>query len=382
MQFEYLLTSSKASKTIKDEVEQLFIDFSAQVNKALQKRIVRLTIFYAPSKDQEIEELIRAQIANVFNDNPPTFSLLAQPPYCQGKILIETCYTNNPAYQISHHTLNKIPYSIARSKTEEHLFVSGARTCSNNATIQKHSEDAFEQLNAILKKENFSYKHIVRQWNYIEDIISVNDKRKQHYQIFNDVRTKYYNEYGLISDFPAATGIGIKEAGVIIEVHAIKSNKVTTSEVKNPEQTDAFNYSQEVLEGLASAGLKSRSTPKFARGRRINYPDYSHLYISGTASIIGEETVGIGDIRLQTATTLENILKLTDTAINNEKLNYQSAKNNYLRVYVKTTSDMPTVEAFCKKAFPNTTCIIVEADICRSNLLVEIEGALGLFNVN
>ena len=46
----------------------------------------------------------------------------------------------------------------------------------------------------------------------------------------------------------------------------------------------------------------------------------------------------------------------------------------YFRAYVKNYKDIEIVKKLCKEAFPNTDGIYVVADICRDELLTEIEG--------
>ena len=54
--------------------------------------------------------------------------------------------------------------------------------------------------------------------------------------------------------------------------------------------------------------------------------------------------------------------------------NAEVAAINYLRVYVKYNKDMAQVKSTCQKHFPHLSILYVVADICRPELLVEIEG--------
>ena len=102
----------------------------------------------------------------------------------------------------------------------------------------------------------------------------------------------------------------------------------------------------------------------------------STLFISGTASIIGQETIGIDDVEKQTIVTLENINKLANQKrigqlITNTDIEW--GKFILLRVYVKNQTDFFKVKNICKERFPDVPSIFIESDICRDNLLVEIE---------
>ena len=102
----------------------------------------------------------------------------------------------------------------------------------------------------------------------------------------------------------------------------------------------------------------------------------STLFISGTASIIGQDTIGIDDIEEQTIVTLDNINKLTDSGrISHLSGEAGSDAGNpiLIRVYIKNQEDFTKVKAICEKRYPGVPSVYIEADICRDNLLVEIE---------
>jgi enamine deaminase RidA (YjgF/YER057c/UK114 family) len=129
------------------------------------------------------------------------------------------------------------------------------------------------------------------------------------------------------------------------------------------------------LVGNAIEEIKIISTPKFERGKYLQFDDSGFLFISGTASIIGEKTVFTDDIAKQTLTTFNNIDHLV--SINNLNKNKISVASKPLllnyRVYLKNESDYATVKALCDTHYGTNKGFIVKADICRSNLLVEIE---------
>jgi enamine deaminase RidA (YjgF/YER057c/UK114 family) len=105
----------------------------------------------------------------------------------------------------------------------------------------------------------------------------------------------------------------------------------------------------------------------------------SRLLISGTASIIGQETVGIGDVEEQTRVTIQNIEKLATPETLRSKCPEIKAipdKYSYVRVYVKYKDDISKVRNICRAYFGDVPTTYVVADICRDNLLVEIETEL------
>ena len=102
------------------------------------------------------------------------------------------------------------------------------------------------------------------------------------------------------------------------------------------------------------------------------------MFISGTASITGSATQHASDAVRQTEETLDNIAAL----IAEENLARHGlpglgtslASLGLARVYVKRPEDYAAVRAVCERrlgALPLTYAI---ADVCRKDLLVEIEG--------
>jgi len=133
------------------------------------------------------------------------------------------------------------------------------------------------------------------------------------------------------------------------------------------------------LVGAPDCALPQNQPPQFERAKLIILNNAARLIISGTASIIGEETVGIGDVEEQTRVTIKNIQILSDP----ETLKDQCSEikvipqtYSYVRVYVKYKEDISKVRKICFEAYGNVPTTYVVADICRDNLLVEIETEL------
>jgi enamine deaminase RidA (YjgF/YER057c/UK114 family) len=228
----------------------------------------------------------------------------------------------------------------------------------------------------ILNQEGLSIKNIIRQWNYIENIAIVEDVEDapQNYQDFNDVRARYYDRVQFDQGYPAATGIGQDTGGVIIGFVAVSdSDIITIKPIANPGQIDAHRYSELLLE----CSSEEKCTPKFERAKLVTIGSRNYVYVSGTASILGEETVHAGDVEKQTLTTIENIKRLFSKE-NQDKLgldfNVAKIQFSHLRVYVKYKKDIPAVQKVCDAELNCKSSLFLESDVCREDLLVEIEG--------
>jgi hypothetical protein len=239
--------------------------------------------------------------------------------------------------------------------------------------FDENLEAVFDKLNQIFKNENFQYSDVLRQWNYIEDILQQDkfgDGIKQHYQIFNDYRSVNYDPFVFNQGYPVATGIGVQQGKCCIEVIAVRGNHFNVVPIHNKQQVDAYAYSERVLVGMPIEKLDRNSSPKFERAKLLELPLTNLLLISGTASIIGEETVCVDDVEGQTQTTIDNIDVLVEQA---KLIMGTSCKVLNYRAYVKRPCDCQKVKEICEKKYCEAQGILLLADICRDDLLVEIE---------
>jgi hypothetical protein len=87
------------------------------------------------------------------------------------------------------------------------------------------------------------------------------------------------------------------------------------------------------------------------------------------------------DVEQQTRVTIENISRLI-APDNLEKHNLPVSSSaspfSHIRVYVKNETDVPAVKKICDEYYGEVPCLYLVSDICRENLLVEIEGAIAL----
>ena len=117
----------------------------------------------------------------------------------------------------------------------------------------------------------------------------------------------------------------------------------------------------------SSADLIS-SIASFPLGTRI-------IFISGTASIRGEQTVGSGNPSEQTEITIDNIKQLySDKVLSKISNGDLVPKYGHARVYIKDRKDFSKIRRTFKSHFGNLPVVYIIADICRNDLLVEIEG--------
>lgn len=272
-------------------------------------------------------------------------------------------------------------YTVANHSEYKEVYAAGLSNGNQLAGIASQAKSAFKLMSRILKKESLNFSDVVRQWNYIENILGVTsdkDGLKQNYQLFNDVRSMYYQTANFKNGYPAATGIGMIAGGVILDFIAVNaSNPISVVPIKNPRQIDAHRYSQDVLVGDSITGNSPKTCPKFERAKTLTNSHSGQIFISGTAAILGQNTINEHEVTQQTITTIQNIEKLI--SMNNLKscgvqINSDIESLSYARVYVKYEADIPKVKRICERYFVDVPALYLVSDICRDDLLVEIEG--------
>lgn len=366
--------------------EQLQSTLESVQTYAVGAKLLCVTVFVASEDDADFFQKKKEAIAlfkNHFDVLP--LCVLAQAPANNSLVALEVCSTDASVVVDYKRWNDQMCYTIASEGEHRYLFSSGLamgiQPNEHIPSLKIQSESAFSIMQSILSKEEFAMDQVVRQWNYIPRLVEevdVEGKTFQNYQIFNEIRQKYYSYYKKKSGYPAATGIGSSNGVVTISFIAVSDFLCDASyELSNPNQIDAYNYGQEVLIGDPLLELQKK-TPLFERGKVMCESELSTFFISGTASILGQETVHIGDVAGQTEQTIQNITSLMspDASKGVAQIDMNCSKElAYLRVYIKDKSDFPIVRQICEKEYGATSCInYVEAEVCRTNLLVEIEG--------
>jgi enamine deaminase RidA (YjgF/YER057c/UK114 family) len=342
-------------------------------------RLLKLNIFTGlPGYDSLINArgFIMKSVVEGFGESCPAISVTMHPPESPWKVAAEVMSAGGESREVSTRFVDETPY--VRISTAHTTEIVGAGLCSDEwpGNTRKSAVAAFEKVLAILDRENMSMDNLVRQWNYIGNILQVSDGF-QNYQTFNEVRNEYYSKYRSLRGYPAATGIGMMHGGVIIDFLAIAAKeRLNIRPVDNPNQVNAYEYDQKVLKGLKRKGQAIKHAPQFERALMVINSKTCRLLISGTASIIGQKTIGKGDVKEQTIVTIENIKKLTDSERISQmtgNLSCSGGRFSLIRVYIRNSKDFEEVKKICGEHYPGVPAIYIEADICRDDLLVEIE---------
>jgi hypothetical protein len=327
--------------------------------------VLRLAFFGAPPTLGEYlvrHALLREKLSARYGRSVPAWSYVSQPPL-EAPLIVEVhSITPGSSDTITYRQFRNYPYTLLENRDVRFLFAGGFQSDITNESIERQSAEVFRLIAGLLDAEHFPVGSIVRQWNYIEQITAV-QSGSQHYQSFNNARSNFYGtttEWP--SGYPAATGIGTNLGGVVVDLDAAmfaSPGACCASPVDNPLQTSAHTYSANVLQ-TASSG---KATPKFERAKSLLFGNRRLVYISGTAAIRGEDSLSGAGLNRQLHTTMENIAQLTG-----------KAKPVILRVYLKNRSDFESAKRLINDYAPACPVSYMCADVCRDELLIEIEG--------
>ncbi|TAN01991.1 MAG: pteridine-dependent deoxygenase [Rhodanobacteraceae bacterium] len=197
-------------------------------------------------------------------------------------------------------------------------------------------------------------RHLLRIWNYL-DAINAGDGDTERYRLFCNARARSMAAHGM-QHYPAATAIGHHGPRGRLQVYALCA-ALDGRAVENPRQVSAWAYPRQY----------GPTAPSFARAMQLPGGD---LAISGTAAVIGHASHHAGDVTAQVEEAVANLHALLERAA----LPPFDASAP-LKVYVRNPDDAATVRATLDALLdPSVPRLMLQGDICRRELLVEIDG--------
>jgi chorismate lyase / 3-hydroxybenzoate synthase len=212
------------------------------------------------------------------------------------------------------------------------------------------------------------FPEFLRIWNYFSGI-NHGSGDQERYRRFCLGRGRALAEAGLDdSAMCAATAIGSDEERFRLFALAGRRRGLA---IENPRQVPAWAYPRRY--GPRSPAF-ARATALPLAGNRVG------LLISGTASVVGHVTAHPGDVLAQADEAAANVETLIAVAADRLELPGPRlpGATSLLRVYVRQPADWPPVEKRLRARWPGVRLAGLRGDICRRDLLVEIEAWHGL----
>jgi len=322
-------------------------------------------------------EACRRIISDFYGDQLPATIYIPQPP-CEGKLLeIEALGVGGTGPVEIQRYSEQMVISRHDGVTWGHVVNISPDTAATGT--YERSLDMFQRAGQCLAARGFSYDQVVRTWLYLGDIVG-REGDTQRYKELNRARTDFYADISFGADltspgwnrpvYPASTGIGTEGHDVVMSGMALASDRrdLVLLPLENPQQTSAFDYGHQF----------GSESPKFARAMAVVTGKLATIFVSGTASITRSETQFIGDVEGQTRQTLDNIAALIGE--DNFRQHGMAGLGATLedlglaRVYIKRQEDYEKARAICQARFGDLPTVYAVADVCRPELLVEIEG--------
>ncbi|MBN2131911.1 MAG: hypothetical protein JW741_20590, partial [Sedimentisphaerales bacterium] len=156
---------------------------------------------------------------------------------------------------------------------------------------------------------------------------------------------------------PASTGVGggnAVDGALVAGTIAIEARDagVKAFVVPSPLQSSALDYGS-----------------SFSRAVELDMPDHRRLYVSGTASIDkAGNTVFLSDTPAQVKLTME----VVQAILRSRDMDWEDVTRSL--VYFKNAGDAGVFENYRnQRDLPRFPAIVVENDICRDDLLFELE---------
>ena len=319
----------------------------------------------------------RTIVEEFYGRDLPATSYVFQPP-CDGKLLSIEAWGlagSGDDLQIERHDGAVV---TARHNGATWAYLAEVSPHVTAASCYDRSLSAFRAAGELLHSIGWRFDDVIRTWLYLGDITGKEGQTTRYLEL-NRARTDFYRNLkfaaGLLPSegnkavFPASTGIGALGDDLLIGCIALRAERpgVALVPLENPLQTSAYDYAHQY----------GTETPKFVRAMAVVTGQLVTTFISGTASITASESRHDKNVEQQTHQTIENIEALIAAdSFHRHGLSGVGATLDDLaqaRVYVKGPEDYEAVRSICRARLGELPTTYVVGDICRPELLVEIE---------
>lgn len=341
--------------------------------------------------------------ANLASAHLPLASLLRQPSAWRSRLLGVSCFSaaaqfarlpdTLPSIRVSMPPLLAASESVCESwlnaspactgewgairfrQSEELLFgcLSLAESDFPPQALDRNIQSPLRQASAFAYREIFGlldaldFLHLYRVWNYLPDIHG-ESHGSERYRQFNSGRQEGFATLRrpVAGAVPAASAVGSAAGPLAFCFLAGRGEPPVPLE--NPRQISAYDYPPQY-------GLRA---PTFSRAMLAQIGGQRTLFISGTASIVGHQSLHPGDILAQTQETLANLDAVIEEANRRAAgMRFERGQLHY-KVYVRRPADAPLIrEVLHRWLGCPANALFLQADICRRELLVEIEASGG-----
>lgn len=264
-----------------------------------------------------------------------------------------TAWISDQAPRVSHPS-----DSLTLTQTDHLLF---GTVHLPSERIEQATKQAYRSIQKTIQQHPGF--RLLRLWNFFPQI-NGEDEGIERYRLFSRARHDVLasSGYRMSSDLPAASAVGSKEGPLVI--HFLAGNGDMTT-LENPRQVSAYRYPR-------TYGPRS---PSFSRAVIHSSEQGRQLFLSGTASIIGHETIAPTDPEMQTRVTLDNLSTLLECA-HYPSMQTLGGSASWV-VYIRNPAHIDLIRPLITDHLHTDSRIVyLQGDICRKDLMVEIEGTI------
>lgn len=202
--------------------------------------------------------------------------------------------------------------------------------------------------------------HLYRIWNYLPQINEGVGDKERYRQFCVGRSESFHNAFGRdeFTHMPAGTCVGVD--GDVVTVLFLAGQKKPTHH-ENPNQVPAYRYPRKY----------GPQAPSFARATSVTIGSHSYRFVSGTASVLGHDSFGHDDIAKQVEITCDNLATINAQTLTDTPKSTRATG----KVFLRHADDFVVAQTILRDRFPvlEESFTYLRSDICRSELLVEIE---------
>lgn len=369
-----LLLGPEGRGAVKDQINDILSLLAANLEGQPQPlEATLLTVFLREAGDrEEVERLL----GEYFGARMPVTNYVLQPPCNGAAVAMEVWAVGGKGVRLEHYSPHVLSVTYDGVRW---IYCGGIESPGSVPSVYQQTTEGIQALEAALRLAGSGLGDVVRTWYYLGGINAVEGKLER-YKEFNRARTDAYRKVGFCRGipgvrgpavvWPASTGIGMRGCGLTMSCLGLQTERADLRlfPLENPLQVPAYQYPR----------TYSPESPKFSRAMALVLGDYVTSWISGTASIVNAESLYPGDIERQTTQTLDNIERLIAPE-NCAAHGFPQAGARLhdlakVRVYLKRPQDYARCKSVCEKRLGQVPVLYLVADVCRPELLVEIEG--------
>jgi enamine deaminase RidA (YjgF/YER057c/UK114 family) len=224
-------------------------------------------------------------------------------------------------------------------------------------SVRARTESLYRQIGEICEGYNLH-----RYWNFIPRI-NAPVGELDRYMCFCAGRTDAFARmpvYGKADRLPPASAVGTPGDQLCV---VFQSGTDALTNLENPAQVPAYRYPQRY----------GPAPPAFARAGLV--PAQKLLYISGTASILASESQHVDDVVSQARLALENLGRVAAVAQQPGACSTNDLYRRWIRIYLREPEMWHELAPIFDQHLTAGAAQlnVVQADICRPELLVEVE---------